>query len=415
MKLAHLADLHLGFRQFDRQTSRGTNQREADVAEAFRRAVDDLLEQRPLPDLIVLAGDIFHSVRPTNAAILFCFKQLQRLRSGLPNAPIVAIAGEHDTPRSTETGTILRLYEALGVEIAVDAPRRIVFPELDCAVLAVPHQALAQAERPALRPEPGGPTLNVLVTHGDHGGLGEERGTLEYGGAALSREMLAPEKWDYIALGHYHTAVAVAANAWYSGSLEYLPPNPWGQQQEEAVLRAAGGKRASRAGGAGGAPTGKGYLLVEIPGARVTFRPVAAARRHIDLPPIQGAGLSARELDALIAERVSGSRPPIDDQVVRLLVWDVDRATARDLDHAAIRAFKARALNLHLDLRRPAAQREAVAGSGAPGVRRQTLPETVREFLSRRTLDADLSREGFVRLGIDYLDAVARAETEGGG
>ena len=45
MKLAHLADLHLGFRQFDRQTPRGTNQREADVAEVFRRAVDDLLEQ----------------------------------------------------------------------------------------------------------------------------------------------------------------------------------------------------------------------------------------------------------------------------------------------------------------------------------------------------------------------------------
>ena len=34
MKLAHLADLHLGFRQYDRQTARGGNQREADVAEA---------------------------------------------------------------------------------------------------------------------------------------------------------------------------------------------------------------------------------------------------------------------------------------------------------------------------------------------------------------------------------------------
>src|ERR671925_195731 len=143
MKLAHLADLHLGFRQYDRQTPKGTNQREADIADAFRRAVDDLLEQKP--DLIVIAGDIFHSVRPTNAAILFCFRQLQRLRTGLPKSPIVAIAGEHDTPRSVETGTILRLYEALGVEIAIDEPRRLVFPDLDCGVLAVPHQALMQA------------------------------------------------------------------------------------------------------------------------------------------------------------------------------------------------------------------------------------------------------------------------------
>lgn len=397
LKIAHLADLHLGFRQFDRQTPRGTNQREADVADAFRRTVDDLLEQRP--DLIVIAGDIFHSVRPTNAAILFFFRELHRLRSSLSDTPIVAVAGEHDTPRSVETGTILRLYEALGVAMAVDEPRRIVLPPLDCAVLAVPHQALARAERPSLRPEPGGPTLNVLLTHGEHGGLGEERGTLEYGGAALSRETLAPEKWDYIALGHYHTARAIATNAWYSGSLEYLPPNPWGQLQDEAEQRE--GKK-------GKGPQGKGYLLVEVPGARVTFRPIAPARRHIDLPAIQGAGLSAKELDAEIAKRVNAAK--IDDQIVRLLVWDVERATARDLDHAAIRAFKARALNFHLDLRRPQLQR--LTGASGAGVRRQTLRETLQEFLSRRPLDADLNRETFVSLGLEYFDAVARAEGE---
>jgi predicted phosphodiesterase len=395
MKLAHLADLHLGFRQFDRQTSKGTNQREADIAEVFRRAVDDLLEQKP--DLIVIAGDLFHSVRPTNAAILFCFRQLHRLRTGLPETPIVIVAGEHDTPRSTETGTILRLYEALGVEVAVDEARRIVLPKLDCAVLAVPQQALAKADRPALRPEAGGPTLNVLLTHGKYGGLGEERGTVEYGGAELSRELLAPEKWDYIALGHYHTAQSVAANAWYSGSLEYLPPNPWGQMQDEADL-----KKVKRA--------GKGYLVAELPGARVTFRPIAPARRHIDLPFIQAAGLNARELDEQIAQRVNAAK--IDDQIVRLLAWDVDRATARDLDHAAIRAYKARALNFQLDLRRPEAQR--AVGATGPGARRQTLTDQVREFLGRRPLDAELNRETFVNLGVEYLETAARSDETGG-
>jgi len=391
MKLAHLADLHVGFRQFDRQTAKGANQREVDVAEVFKRAVDDLLEQKP--DLIVIAGDLFHSVRPTNAAILYCFRQLQRLRTGLPATPIVVVAGEHDTPRSSETGTILRLYEALGVEIAVEDARRIVLPTLDCAVLAVPQQALAKADRPALRPEAGGPTLNVLVTHGVYGGLGEERGTVEYGGAALSRELLAPEKWDYIALGHYHTAQSVATNAWYSGSLEYLPPNPWGQLQDEADQ-----KKSKR--------NGKGYLLVELPGARVTFRPIAPARRHIDLPPIQGGGLNAKEVDAQIAERVAAAK--IDDQIVRLLVWDVERAVARDLDHAAIRGYKARALNFQLDLRRPESQRVAtVSGAGA---RRQTLPETVKDFLGRRPLDAELNRETFVKLGVEYLESAASAD-----
>src|SRR5438552_3122666 len=351
MKLAHLADLHLGFRQFDRQTPKGANQREVDVAEVFKRAVDDLLEQKP--ELIVVAGDLFHSVRPTNAAILYCFRQLQRLRTGLPHTPIVVVAGEHDTPRSTETGSILRLYEALGVEIAVEEARRIVFPKLDCAVLAVPQQSLAKADRPALRPEAGGPTRNVLVTHGVYGGLGEERGTVEYGGAELSRELLAPEKWDYIALGHYHTTQSIATNAWYSGSLEYLPPNPWGQMQDEAALRQ--GKRAK-------GMVGKGYLLVALPGARVERRHIEPARRHLDLKPIEGAGLNAKQLDERIAATVNASS--IDDQIVRLLVWNVDRTVARDLDHATIRAYKARALNFQLDLRRPESQRGTTAGTG---------------------------------------------------
>jgi len=83
----------------------------------------------------------------------------------------------------------------------------------------------------------------------------------------------------------------------------------------------------------------------------------------------------------------------------------VPRAVGRDLDHAAIRAYKARALNFLLDLRRPEAHR--IEASGAPG-RRRTLPEVVREFLTRRPLDADLDREAFVRLGVEYVEQAGR-------
>ena len=57
MKLAHLADLHLGFRQYTRQTRHGINQRETDVATAFRRAVDGVEAARP--DVVIVAGDVF--------------------------------------------------------------------------------------------------------------------------------------------------------------------------------------------------------------------------------------------------------------------------------------------------------------------------------------------------------------------
>ncbi|HKW39796.1 MAG TPA: DNA repair exonuclease [Gemmatimonadales bacterium] len=393
LKLAHLADLHLGFRQYDRQTPRGGNQRETDVAQAFEHAVDDMLEQRP--DLIVVAGDVFHSVRPTNSAILFLFQQLHRLRTGLPETPIVIIAGNHDTPRSTETATILRLYEALGVHVVIEAARHLTFSKRDCSVLAVPHQALEQPERPAMRPQRG-TTHNVLLVHGQLPGLGEQRGTMEYGGAPVHLEDLAPAQWDYVALGHYHVAREIQPNAWYAGSLEYVAPNPWGQMQDEQEYGV----------------NGKGYLLVHLPGSRVEFRSVAQSRRHTDLPSIDGKGLTPRQLDERIAAHVAASKPPIEDQVVRQLVYDVSRATARELDHAAIRGYKTRALHFQLDLRRPAERPAEIQGAAG---RRQTLRDTVREFLERRPLDADLDRTEFIRLGIEYVANVGDAAGEEAG
>src|SRR6266705_2091691 len=90
---------------------------------------------------------------------------------------------------------------------------------------------------PTLRPQRG-TTLNVLLLHGQLPGVGEQRGTMEYGGALVQLQDLAPAQWDYVALGHYHVARQVEKNAWYAGSLEYVAPNPWGQQQDEEEHRA---------------------------------------------------------------------------------------------------------------------------------------------------------------------------------
>jgi hypothetical protein len=128
-----------------------------------------------------------------------------------------------------------------------------------------------------------------------------------------------------------------------------------------------------------------------------------AARRHIDLPSIDGQGLTPKELDERIKDAVARVKPPIDDQIVRQLVFDVSRGTARDLDHTAIRGFKARALHYQLDLRRPEVPRVDGAGILGEGGRRQALPDTVRAFLEHRPLDADLDRAEFVRLGVEYV------------
>ena len=382
MRIAHLGDLHLGFRQYHRQTQGGINQREADVGRAFRAAVDGVLTARP--DLVVIAGDVFHAVRPTNFSIVFAFQQLQRLREGLPGVPVVMIAGNHDTPRSSETGSILRLYEELGVEAAVDEARRLVFPERDLSVLAVPHAALFAPERMLLRPE-GGARHQVLVVHGEVEGLFPfDRSSVEYGGALLDPEVLKREPWSYVALGHYHVQHEVAPRIWYCGSLEYVSSNPWGELADEA-------RHGTR---------GKGWLLADLERGTVTRQPVPSARTVYDAPRIDGANRTPAELDRLIGDRLAEVPGGLSDAIVRLVIEDTPRHIVRELDHAALRAAKASALHLQLDFHRPEPGR--VVGVGSPG-RRQTLPELVAEFLGRRPLPDRVPRDRFVALGLELL------------
>ena len=387
MKIAHIADPHLGIRQYHRQTPAGINQREADVAQAFRLAIEGAIEARP--EVVVVAGDLFHSVRPTNGAIVFAFRQFQRLRDALPDTRVVLIAGNHDTPRSTEMGSILRLFEEVGVDVAADESRRLVYPELDLSVLAVPHHALVGPEPLELRPE-GSQRFQVLVLHAEVDGVFPfDRSGVEYGGALLGmREVTAPD-WSYVALGHYHVQYCVAPRVWYAGSLDYVSPNLWGELADESNK----------------GQSGKGWLLADLETGKVERRPVPLAREILDLEPVEADLLSAAAVNALIAGRVAAVRGGVQDKIVRLLVRDIPRHVARELDHAAIRGLKSTALHFHLDLRRPEVRR--TVGVGSPG-RRQTLPELVRQFLQNRPLPAELDREAFVRLGDNLIDSVER-------
>jgi hypothetical protein len=221
-----------------------------------------------------------------------------------------------------------------------------------------------------------------------------DRGSADYGGAVIDRRELHLEDWTYVALGHYHTQHEVEKNAWYAGSLEYVGPNLWGEREDE-----------SRHGS-----HGKGWLLADLSSGRVERHPVPPAREVLDLEPVWAEGQSAGAVDQLIVSRVSAVPGGIANQIVRLRVYDVPRHVGRELNHAAIRGFKAEALHFHLDLRRPEVHR--TVGIGAPG-RRQTLPDLVRSYLEGRPLPAELDREAFVRLGQELMDSIER-ELAGG-
>lgn len=392
MRIAHLADPHLGFRRFHRLTERGHNQREVDVAQAFARAIDGVIAESP--DAVIIAGDLFEAVRPTNSAILQAFRQLGRLRNALPNVPVVLIAGNHDTPRSTDTVSIFGLFHDLGIKVAHLDAQRFAFPEIGLSVLAVPHHALFTVPRPAM--EPAGPEpYQVLVLHGETPGLfGEHRTIEEPGGAHLSETDIAGGKWNYVALGHYHVQHKVRDGLWYAGSLDYVSTDPWGElrvEREEQI-------------------SGKGWLLVDLATGKVERRPIEAPRKVIDLKWIDAADLSANELDRMLAEAVEQVKGGIEGAVVRQVVRNVARTTARELNHTAIREWKARALHFQLDLRRPES-RARDSNSGAPGGRR-TLSDELQGFLRSRELPKEIDREQFVADGMAFLAEVEREAVE---
>jgi DNA repair protein SbcD/Mre11 len=391
VRLVHLADLHLGFRQYHRVTPSGINQREADVANAFRRAVDAVVGLRP--DLIVIAGDVFHSVRPMNAAIIHAFKQFARLRESLPDAAIVIIAGNHDRPRATETGCILRLFSPLGVEVVDEAPVRLAYPHLGLSLLAVPDQTVRPA---APLPDPDA-RHNVLVMHGEAEGLlppsavRAERVPME-----IPRRWFSADSWSYVALGHYHVHRQVGDRAWYAGSLDYTSSNPWAEMAEERTL---------------GLP-GKGFVEVDLERDETRFHHLPPPRAFLELPPVDARGMSAADVDRVIRERVESCADGIEDRVVRLVVRNVPRHVVRELDHRALRDVRRRALHFQLDTRRPEVIRDALGG--APG-RRPTLTEMLESYLAKRPMERDLDRQALVRLGLQYLTDANAAEQAGVG
>ncbi|MCG7841375.1 MAG: metallophosphoesterase, partial [Methanomassiliicoccales archaeon] len=90
MRIAHIADTHVGFSAYRRSDpGSGINQREIDIYQAFVRQIDSVVKVRP--DLVLHAGDLFDSVRPSNRALSVVLEQLLRLSD--ENIPIMLIAG----------------------------------------------------------------------------------------------------------------------------------------------------------------------------------------------------------------------------------------------------------------------------------------------------------------------------------
>lgn len=382
MRLVHLADLHLGFRQYQRLTAAGINQREADVGNTVARAIDAIVALQP--DAVVVAGDVFHAVRPSNSAILFAYRQFLKLRTELPDAAIVMVAGNHDAPRTTDAGCILRLFREIGIQVADAKAELFNYPDKSLSVLAVPD--IPGIDRPELVPQQGF-KYNVLLLHGriqdvlPNNAAANDRAAVEIPVASLHAE-----RWTYTALGDYHVYRQVDTRAYYSGSLDYTSSNPWGELKEEREAHVPG----------------KGFIEHNLATHEHRFHPVRSSRALLDLEPIDATGMTAAELDVAIATRIVAVGEGIDDRVVRLSVRNVPRHIARELDQIALREYKRRSLHFQLDTRKPEPTSHRTTSGGAPG-RRATLEDLVAERLNERVLPAGVERAQLVTMGLRYL------------
>jgi len=374
MRIAHLADIHLGYRAYNRVTRQGLNCREADVFNAFRQALAKVVEIQP--DLIVIAGDLFHSVRPSNLCIERTFAEFVELRTR-SEAPIVLIGGNHDSPRSVETGCILDLFQNIPRTFVVHRGYSAVeIPELAATVFCLCHSTIEVISSLKIEPNPSS-RYNVLAVHGTLEGIGQSfYDTVP----PITRSLVLRDDWDYIALGHYHINEKLADNAYYSGSTEFTSFNIW-QETERP----------------------KGFIEFDLDERRLVGFHEVDTRDVVDLRPVDGDGLSGGELDGLIRARLEGVRGGHEEKILRLVVQNIPRAIIPDLDYRAIRQFRSEAL--HFDLKFLPPKKEALRSAAGNSHAARSLEEEWREFALSYEAPGGVDREELVARGLEYLAA----------
>lgn len=361
LRICHLADIHLGYRRFNRVTRLGFNQREVDVAVSFREMVDRVIEIRP--HCTVIAGDLFHTVRPSNSVVSRAFREIRRLTE-LSKSPVIIIAGNHESPKRSDTGCVIRLLSEIpGVYVADKNVERFSFPEINLSVTALPHAAIANISADDLRMLNLTPderfTHNILVTHGQV----SSKLAAKYGVVEFALESLNPHQWDYVALGHVHAFEQVAFNAAYSGAAEHTSPNIWVDYGSD-----------------------RGFLEVHLPGPHYAFHKLTSPRYVAVLEEIDAFGIEASDVMERILERLNGVSGGIEGKILRLIVNGISRATLRQLDHKELRRLKLACFHLSLEFRI-----EASVQASTPSER--LSPGTVRDQLERFCKEIEASSE----------------------
>ncbi len=368
MKLLHLADTHLGYSAYNKlDPASGLNQREVDVYNAFTQFVDYALDIKP--DLVLHAGDLFDSVRPSNRAISVGMEQILRLsKAGIPT---VIIAGNHETPRLRETGSVFRLFEHLDNVHPVYKSQyeKITFDDLELAIHTIPqcfdNETLDDSLKELIVDK--NYKYNIGMLHGAVTGVGPFRSS-EFNEQDIQSGYLKKD-FDYIALGHYHEMTKVEGNAYYCGSTErftFLEANP----------------------------RPKGFLQLEL-GTEPEFVKLPV-RDMLDLEPINFDSVGTQEIMEVMEQKITDSQPQ--DKIVRIKVQNIPSHIYHTLDFNRLKKLTSDAL--HFEIRYEVVKEDqAIVSTGA---KFEALSIEFKGFLKKYAVEG-LDKSKVKELGIKYL------------
>ncbi len=312
MRLAHLSDLHLGYGGAGH--SRG---RFDDVRGVFEAALGRVAELGP--DLLVIAGDVFDHPDVPAPPIAAFSRGVRKLRESLPGVAIAIVAGARDTPLDPERHGPLSVVAALeSVEVATTSVRRLILRKGEAAVTLVPHPVVNAARPPKLRPDSGA-RWNVLVIHAALASANSPALPVTPALPVLLRD------WDYIALGSEHARTRVADIAHYSGSLERIGADPWGE-----------------------AAVDKGFLTVDLASGSIEFWPVDA-RAAVSLAPVDAAGGGMATVARRLGEALAGVPGGVDGKLLRIPVRGLSARDLAVLDREILAGIRHRVAELRVD------------------------------------------------------------------
>ncbi|KYK20850.1 DNA repair exonuclease [Thermoplasmatales archaeon SM1-50] len=368
MRILHCADTHLGYSAYKKVTAEGINQREIDIYDAFTQFIDYAVETKP--DLVLHAGDLFDSVRPTNRAITVAVQQILRLSQ--ENIPFIVISGNHETPKLKETGNIFTIFEHLDHVYPI-YNNRYETVSLQIKDKTVLIHAIPQCQSPKEFESnfkkitvDTHADFNLLLAHGAVAAVKEFKMN-EFNELFIPLHNLT-ENFDYIALGHYHLYTKLQRNAFYAGSTEHLSFTETNTQ--------------------------KGFLELDIEKEQIHRFVPLRVRVMVDVPPLDCSALRIDQIIHKIKETIHAIDPK--GKIIRIRLENIPAYIQRGVDYHQIRDLAKTAV--HFEIKATTLRTDQTPLS--EGHTMKSLADEFEKFLATQEYQ---EKHMLLNLGLQYI------------